>query len=79
MNYYNGSNEVEVEEIDSLLSMSQDTANMLAIGPQEDFMNKLDNVNRQLSLHNIEGINVTKLWNWKPGSYDKIKELINIA
>ena len=77
MNYFNGSHEVEVKEIDSLLNMSQDTANMLAIGPQEEFMNKLDLVNRQLSLNNIERIDVTKLWNWKPGSYDKIKELIN--
>ena len=77
MNYFNGSHSIEVKELDTLLNMSQDTANLLAIGPQEDFMNKLDNVNRQLRLNQIEEINVTKLWNWRPGSYDKIKELIN--
>ena len=76
MRYFNGRDNIEVESLTSLLNMSQETANKIAIGPQEDFLIKLETINRELRFADLGEINVNKKWNWKPGSYDRIKELI---
>jgi hypothetical protein len=79
MDYFSGVTTISVDKLeDILLDMSQDTANILAIGPQEEFMTKLEIINRELRFSDIDPIDVTRLWNWKPGSYDKMKELINL-
>ena len=67
-----------VKDINKLADLTQDEANQLAIGPQEAFFDKLDAVNAELNCYNIEPIDVTNKWNWKPGSYDKIKQYMTI-
>ena len=76
INYFNGSIDIEAYDINKLADLSQEEANNLACGPQDLFFDKLDNINRELALYDIEPIDVTSKWNWKPGSYDKIKEYI---
>ena len=76
INYFNGVNDIEAYDINKLADLSQEEANNLACGPQDLFFDKLDNINRELALYDIEPIDVTPKWNWKPGSYDKIKEYI---
>ena len=76
INYFNGSIDIEAYDINKLADLSQEEANNLACGPQDLFFDKLDTINRELRLYGIEPIDVTSKWNWKPGSYDKIKEYI---
>ena len=74
MEYFNGYQTCEVEKASELASLNQEQSNILASGPQDAFFERLEIINNELSNHNIEPIDVTNAWNWKPGSYDKIKE-----
>jgi hypothetical protein len=74
MEYFNGYQTCDAENIDYLLDLNQEDANLLATGPQDLFFEKLDALNEELRFYGIEPIDVTNKWNWKPGSYDKIKE-----
>lgn len=77
MEYFNGKKEVNVSNIDSLKDMTQDIANAIATGPQDTFFEKLDGFNEQLNYYNIESIDVTDKWNWKPGTYPKIDKYLH--
>lgn len=77
MDYFNGSNTITVEEIDILSEIPQDLANTLAIGPQELFLTNLDRFNDMLNNKGCGTIGVNKKWNWKPGSYNKVKEYLS--
>mgnify|MGYP003628013386 CR=1 FL=1 len=77
MDYFNGISEIIVEDLTYLDNLSQEELNSIAVGPQDKFYGHLEDFNRCLRAHGIEPINVTNKWNWKPGSYDRIKEYIN--
>ena len=68
---------VNVEHISSLKDINQDLANSLATGPQDMFFTSLDRFNELLNMRGIDPIDVTNKWNWKPGSYDKVKEYMS--
>ena len=74
MEYFNGIVGVNVSDIDCLNDMSQDMANSIATGPQDNFFTSLDSFNQELTYHGIEAIDVTNKWNWKPGTSKKIIE-----
>ena len=74
MQYFNGAQTFEANDLNKLAELSQDEANALAIGPQEMFFSKLEAINSELERFGVEPIDVTNKWNWRPGSYDKIKE-----
>ena len=74
MEYFNGYQNCEVEKASELASLNQEQINILASGPQDSFFEKLEIINNELIRHGIEPLDVTNAWNWKPGSYDKIKE-----
>ena len=74
INYFNGNHDIEAYDINKLADLSQEEVNNLACGPQDLFFDKLNILNLELERYNIEPIDVTSKWNWKPGSYDKIKE-----
>jgi len=74
MEYFNGVQTFEANDINKLAELSQDEANLLAIGPQELFFSKLESINTELNYYGIDSIDVTNKWNWRPGSYDKIKQ-----
>ena len=76
MEYFNGHQNTESHELNKLENLSQEEANGLACGPQDLFFDKLDRLNREMALFGIETIDVTGKWNWRPGSYDKVKEYI---
>ena len=71
--YFNGLRNVNVNNLSTLTNLNQDELNLLATGRQEDFLNMLDGVNNELNAYNIEKIDVTPAWNWRPGTYDKFK------
>ena len=71
--YFNGLRNVYVNNLNTLTNLNQDELNLLATGRQEDFLNMLDGVNNELNAYNIEKIDVTPAWNWRPGTYDKFK------
>ena len=74
MRYFNGTQTFEANDINKLAELSQDEANLLAVGPQELFFSKLEAINSELERFGVEPIDVTNKWNWRPGSYDKIKQ-----
>lgn len=74
--YFNGAVDVKASNLTELDNMNQEEVNMLATGPQDLFYEKLEYINRCLQSEGLENINVTNKWNWKPKTYDKIKELI---
>ena len=74
--YFNGSSNVKVHPVDKLLDLNQEEANLLSTGPQDLFFSKLEILNQNLDYQKIENVNVTDKWNWKRGTYDKIKQLI---
>ena len=76
MQYFNGRIDIEAYDINKLADLSQEEANNLACGPQDIFFNYLENVNNELNAYGIESIEVTDNWNWKAGSYDKIKDYL---
>ena len=75
--YFNGSHTVEVENIDKLTNLNQEETNNLACGPQDAFFDKMEWFNGELEAFDIKPIGVTNKWNWKPGSYDRVKEYMN--
>ena len=74
MEYFNGYKVIEASSLEKLNNLSQTEANNLACGPQDLFKDKLREINRYLGVWDIKPIEVTPKWNWKPGSYDKMKE-----
>lgn len=77
MLFYNGHQDIEVNNIEKLKDLNQDEANNLSSGPQDLFFNKLQYINSELRRKEIPTIDVTGLWNWKPGSYDRVKHFIH--
>jgi hypothetical protein len=75
--YFNGRCEIDVEYIGNILTLNQNQTNLLAVGPQESFFNILDLINNEMRYYDIEPLNVTNVWNWSPGSHNKIEEYIN--
>ena len=74
--YYNGTRMTDVMDIKFLLNPSQDLANSMATGPQDDLYYALDRFNGWLPEE--YQLAVTPSWNWKPGTIPKFKEyLIN--
>ncbi|QDP50949.1 MAG: hypothetical protein Tp132SUR00d2C45923861_45 [Prokaryotic dsDNA virus sp.] len=74
--YFNGLQDVKVNNLTELDNMNQEEVNMLATGPQDLFYEKLEYINRCLESEGIDNIEVTNKWNWKPKTYDKVKGLI---
>ena len=74
MEYFNGSAAVDVSNIDCLNDMTQEMANAIATGPQDNFFQLLEGFNSELNYQGIEPIDVTNKWNWKPGTSKKIVE-----
>lgn len=74
--YYNGHNTIEVDSLDKLDSLSQDEVNNLASGPQDEFFQKLDTLNAEMSHYDVKPVDVTDKWNWRPGSYDRVREYL---
>ena len=75
--FNNGTHNIDVNTLDKLKDLTQDETNNLACGPQDAFFQKLDTINNCLEAAEIEPIDVTNSWNWKPGSFPKMKEYIN--
>ena len=76
--YWNdGFRHVDVYDIEKLLELNQEEINLLATGPQDLFNERLEQLNFELDRKGIEKIDVTPAWNWKPGSYDKVKEYMS--
>ncbi len=71
-----GNTTQEVQEIDILQNMSQKLANSIATGPQDAFFASLDRFNDELRYQGLDSIDVTGKWNWKPGTYNVIKETV---
>ena len=46
--YFDGISKVSVSNIDCLNNMTQDMANTIATGPQDDFFEMLSNFNREI-------------------------------
>ena len=76
MEYYNGNQHIQSHKLEKLSNLTQEEANGLATGPQDLFFDKLDNLNSELSHYGLDTVDVTDKWNWKAGSYDKVKEYI---
>jgi len=66
----------DIEDIDILKDMDQETANSLATGPQDAFFSSLDNFNEQIEYHGLKSIDVTNAWNWKPGTYPIVRKMV---
>tara|TARA_Y100000593_G_scaffold87612_1_gene168380 strand:+ start:1429 stop:2976 length:1548 start_codon:yes stop_codon:yes gene_type:complete len=74
--YYNGTRTINVIDIKELLNPSQELANSMATGPQDELYTALDRFNGWLPEE--YQLAVTPSWNWKPGTIPKFKEyLIN--
>ncbi len=76
MEFIIGNQELNVEELSILQNMNQDLANSIATGPQDTFFEKLDRINDDLSYFGLPEIDVTNKWNWKPGTYDIVRNLV---
>jgi hypothetical protein len=75
--YWDGGNLIEVEELNYLNNLSQEQLNNIAVGPQDLFFDIMNNINREFERVGIlKGLDVTNKWNWKPGSYDIFKEYL---
>ena len=72
-----GDKKLEVNDLDYLSNLNQDELNSIATGPQDAFFESVNIINNQFKYMGINHqIDVTNKWNWKPGTYDKIKELL---
>jgi len=83
----NGLTVLNVNNLDVLSEPSQELANAIATGPQDEFFQLLESTNgliRRLSagrnyynqpVDNSLDVSITPSWNWRPGTYDKIREL----
>ena len=76
MEYFDGRTLINIRNIEDLQNLSQEAANDLATGPQDLFFDKLQLLNNELEAYGIKPIDVTNKWNWKPGSYDRIREYL---
>jgi len=74
--YFDGKCKVNVSNIDCLENMTQEMANAIATGPQDDFFELLSSFNREMKLTIDDTIDVTDKWNWRPGTYAKIDKYI---
>ena len=74
--YWDGRKYVNAQNSSVLLNPTQELANSIATGPQDDLYSALDRFNRPLP-DNVK-LAVTPSWNWKPGTIPKFREyLIN--
>ena len=78
--FYDGQREVNVDSITTLSEPNQQLANAIATGPQDEFFSLLENINCDMGRHygsESVHIGVTNAWNWKPGTYDKVRLVMN--
>ena len=74
--YWNGRTYIAAEDTTVLLNPTQELANSIATGPQDDLYSALDRFNGRLP--DDVKLAVTPSWNWKPGTIPKFREyLIN--
>ena len=71
---YNGHVNINVNTLDILKEPNQQLANAIATGPQDEFFSKLEECNR--CLRDEQQLSVTPSWNWRPGTFDKIKQYV---
>jgi hypothetical protein len=81
---FNGVRNIQVHSLDYLKEPSQQLANAIATGPQDDFFQLLEEINRYFGIsahYNTEDItphlSVTPSWNWRPGTLNKVKEYVH--
>ena len=74
--YFDGYKDIEVYDFNHLKELSQEETNNIVVGPQETFFSKLEGINQELSYAKVEGIDVTKKWNWRPGHYDRMRSYL---
>ena len=74
LNY--GGFELNVHPIDNLIKLKKEDYNKLAIGPQEEFLKSLHDVNYALSHYGVPNIGTYDNWNWKKGDYDKMRNFV---
>ena len=72
--YYNGNSNIDVYSIEYLLTPSQELADSMATGPQDELYTALERFNSRLP-DNVK-LTVTPSWNWKPGTIPKFKEYL---
>tara|TARA_R100001463_G_scaffold35623_3_gene77369 strand:+ start:3075 stop:4712 length:1638 start_codon:yes stop_codon:yes gene_type:complete len=48
----------------------------LYIGPQADVLERLERINREYVNHDSLKLGITPKFRWKPGTYDKVKEIL---
>jgi hypothetical protein len=70
--YYNGFTIIKAYSLDYLLNPSQELAESMSTGPQDEFFESLDTFNRHLPEE--EQLAVTRTWRWKAGSFDIVKK-----
>ena len=75
-NYFDGISYVNASSIEKLMDLSDEEVNNLASGPQDAFFDKLEGINLEFGRTGLDELNVTDKWNWKPGTYDKMKEYL---
>lgn len=75
-NYFDGISYVNASNIEKLMDLSDEEVNNLASGPQDAFFDKLESINLEFGRTGLDELNVTDKWNWKPGTYDKMKEYL---
>ena len=72
--YYNGNSNIDVYSIKYLLTPSQELADSMATGPQDELYTALERFNSRLP-DNVK-LTVTPSWNWKPGTIPKFREYL---
>ena len=73
--YFNGNCNIMVQPVSYLLNPSQDFANSMATGPQDELYTALNRFNSHLP-DNVK-LAVTPSWNWRPGTIPKFREYIH--
>ena len=73
---YNGLRNIDVNTLDILREPNQQLANAIATGPQDEFFSKLEECNRVFP-ERIGQLSVTPSWNWKPGTFDMVKNYVS--
>ena len=73
--YFNGNCNIMVQPVSYLLNPSQDFANSMATGPQDELYTALNRFNSHLP-DNVK-LAVTPSWNWRPGTIPKFREHIH--
>ena len=70
--YFDGYYVTQAYPIDYLLNPSQELAESISTGPQDEFFESLDTFNRHLPID--EQLAVTRTWRWKAGSFNVVKK-----